>query len=128
MRLKAKLLTLLFLFWTAPAFAAGNEIADYAKVIYSCDPSAMLLAQFTHGIVFFEIAYRDDGPPLGRFNVFVKSLDDVKTCEDASRAFDALLKLWESVGVNFQKEYIESNDGRFQLDRLAQRLKVQFQR
>lgn len=108
--------------------ADDNPVFDYAQVIYNCDTSGMLLAKFTHGIIFFEIAFRDDGPPLGRFNIYVKSLEQVKTCEEAQSAFERLLQLWQSVGVDFQKEYIESADGQFQLDRLSKKLKSQLRR
>ncbi|MBY0314058.1 MAG: hypothetical protein K2Q26_00945 [Bdellovibrionales bacterium] len=128
MMLKILFIGFAFSFFGATTQADDNTISDYAQVIYDCDTSGMLLAKFTHGIIFFEIAYRDDGPPLGRFNIYVKSLDQVKTCEDARRAFDGLLQLWQSVGVDFQKEYIESADGQFQLDRLSKRLKSQLRR
>lgn len=117
---------LIFTLFISSAVATEEDYPEFQRLLFECDTSGMLLAKITHGLIFFEIAYRDDGRPLGRFNIFVKRLETIKTCEEAHRSFGELLELWRSVDVDFQRQYIEGRDGQIQLPRLAERLRSKF--
>ncbi len=116
----------LFLWGSIFLFEAREvHASDSVQMIFECDPTGMRLAQIIQGTTFFEIILREETQQTEAYQAFIQSVNQVKSCDDVEIVFHQLLQLWFGIGVNFQKEYIDSADGVFQLERLARRLREQ---
>lgn len=99
--------------------------SDSVQMIFGCDRTGMRLAQIIQGTTFFEIILREEPQQKEAYQAFIQAVTQIKSCDDVETVFQQLLQLWSGIGVDFQKEYIDSEDGVYQLERLARQLREQ---
>lgn len=111
---------------SAPAFAqipGPANLDEQIKVMANCDveKSAKHLLMVTPAVL---IAVLSDDAHQVQFNNYLGELMAIKTCEDADRAYNSLLKFFKDAQDMDAEEYFKTPEVQEQLKSLIEQLKT----